>query len=92
MSVYACIKDGSVSNTIVIEEASEELINLIKEEHGYDDVIATSGIVEVGYTFDGTNFSNPNGDTEEEVPTLPSEVESNPGFEPSENAPNLNEL
>jgi hypothetical protein len=58
--VYAQIKQGAVWNTIVLND--EKLIGLFAE--GYDYFIDITNMVPqpcIGWYYDGTNFSDPNG-------------------------------
>jgi hypothetical protein len=70
---YAIVKDFVVINTIVIEEEKVSLLNNIKEAYEATEAIEVlqNQIVEVGYTYDGLNFTNPN------PPITPSEPEDN---------------
>ena len=48
MNHYYCEKDGVIVNTITLEDESEELINIIKEEFGYDDIQPLTKNISVG--------------------------------------------
>jgi hypothetical protein len=48
MNHYYCEKDGVVVNTITLEDGSEELIDVIKEEFGYDDIQPLTKNISVG--------------------------------------------
>jgi hypothetical protein len=56
---YALIKDSIVSNVIVFDNPSEEMLELFKNEHSADNIIELNELVVVGSTYDGLTFFPP---------------------------------
>lgn len=85
MKNYACIKNNVVENVIVIDENALDLLDLVKQEHGYDKMVCSDGLyVEIGDTHDGSNFIN----KDNEVIT-PIEIEEQQEIRSAEDAPAL---
>lgn len=59
---YACIKDGIVANTLVFESEDLELIQLMKDEFGYDELVNCDDFrIIVGFSYDGSKFYEEDG-------------------------------
>lgn len=85
MKNYACIKGNVVENVIVIDENDTSIVDLVKEAHGYDQMVCSDGLyVEVGDTYDGSNFIN----KDDEVITIV-EVQDQQEIRNPEDAPAL---
>jgi hypothetical protein len=68
---HAYIIDKTVVNVLVFAEHDEELINRIKTEQGYDEVICCCnvGIIPApDWTWDGTDFYPPNTESFSDIP------------------------
>ena len=62
MADYACIKNGIVANTIYLEQEDLEILELVKTEHEYDEIINCDLVrIIVGFSYDGTNFYEEDG-------------------------------
>jgi hypothetical protein len=56
---YAFILNGVVTNVVVFDNPSEELLSLFKEEHQIDDIVIANKLTGIGGTYDGVNFVPP---------------------------------
>lgn len=59
---YACIKDGIIANTLVFDSENLSLMETIKEEFGYDELVNCDDFrVIVGFSYDGSKFYEEDG-------------------------------
>jgi hypothetical protein len=56
MAKYACIKDNVVENVLEFEEFNTELVNLIIQEKGYEELVEASEEVAIGYLYINSEF------------------------------------
>lgn len=62
MISYACIKDGIVANTLVFESEDLALMETIKQEFDYDELVNCDDFrIIVGFSYDGTKFYEEDG-------------------------------
>jgi hypothetical protein len=68
---YACIKDGLVFNTLVIDNERTDIIQQIIDTVEVDELIELEDgeIVEVGFEYNGSEFINPNEILDENTPS-----------------------
>lgn len=50
---YATIKDNNVTNIIIFENPSNDLIDFFKQEHNVDSIILATEKTAIGGTYDG---------------------------------------
>lgn len=56
---YAFIKNQNVTNIVLFNEPTEELLNIFIEENGLDSIIPAGNNACVGGTYDGEKFWQP---------------------------------
>ena len=62
-NVWAIIKDGVVVNSIIFEGESPMFMEALKNDFGADEIVHCEShktVPEAGWTYDGTQFINPN--------------------------------
>jgi hypothetical protein len=58
--VFVGVKDNLVANTLIIDDENIDLVTSIKDEFAYDFlVVCEDSQVSIGWTYDGTTFTEP---------------------------------